>query len=111
MHFAFFLAAFAGLGLGVAAFSRSLSLSGDAPRWVAWLGFASGALLCLSWLTFIKEILFLPFFFGIVLGSVWLVAVGIRLVRANASIERSVDSKMSVSALLARPKGLEPLAS
>jgi hypothetical protein len=83
LHFAFFLAAFAGLGLGIAAFSRTLKAADAAPRWLVGLGLVSGVLLCLSWLTFIKEILFLPFFLGIVLSLVWLITMGVRLIRAR----------------------------
>jgi hypothetical protein len=82
LHFGFFLTAFAALGLGIAAFSRSLAWSNAAPRWVSRLGLASGALLCTSWLTFINELLFLPFFVGGLLLLVWLITTGIRLTRS-----------------------------
>jgi hypothetical protein len=81
LHFGFFLTAFAALGLGVAAFSRSLARANVIPRWLGRLGLVSGVLLCTSWMTFMKEILFLPFFFGGVLSLVWLIATGIRIQR------------------------------
>jgi hypothetical protein len=82
LHFGFFLAAFAGLGLGIAAFSRSLQSSSERRRWLIGLGLVSGALLCLGSLTFINEFLFIPFFIGGILSIAWLVAMGIRLARA-----------------------------
>lgn len=82
LHFAFFLAAFAGLGLGIATFSRSLTSSKAAPRWLIRLGLISGVLLCLSWLTFINEFLFIPFFIGVILSLVWSITMGIRLTKA-----------------------------
>jgi hypothetical protein len=81
LHFAFFLTTFAALGVGMAAFSRSYGPSHVVPRWLATLGLVSGALLCTSWLTFIHELLFLPFFFGGLLSLVWLIALGVRLTR------------------------------
>ena len=81
LHFGFFLTTFAALGLGIAAFSRSLAWWKAGPRWLSRLGLTSGALLCLSWLTFIKELLFIPFFIGGVLSLIWLIATGIRLTR------------------------------
>jgi hypothetical protein len=83
LHFGFFLAAFAALGIGIAAFSRGLAWSKAAPRWLIRLGLTSGVLLCVSWLTFINEILFIPFFIGGLLSLVWLVVNGIRLMRGS----------------------------
>lgn len=79
LHFGFFLTAFAALGVGVAAFSRSLASTARPSRWVTRLGVVSGVLVCTSWLTLINEILFLPFFFGGVLSVIWLATVGVRL--------------------------------
>lgn len=81
LHFGFFLTTFVVLGLGIAAFSRSLAWSKSAPRWVGRLGLASGALLCTSWLTFINDLLFLPFFISGLLSLVWLITTDIRLTR------------------------------
>jgi uncharacterized protein DUF4386 len=85
LHFGFFLTAFAALGIGIAVFSRSLAWSQAVPRWLAWLGLTSGTLLCSSWLTFINELLFIPFFIGGVLSLVWLITIGIRLAKPAIS--------------------------
>jgi hypothetical protein len=80
LHFGNFLAAFATLGLGAAAFAYALAWStGLAPSWLGWLGLAAGGLLLLTPLAVTVDILFLPFFFGAILTIVWLVAAGLWL--------------------------------
>ena len=81
LHFANFLAAFATLGMGAAAFAYGLAWStGAAPRWLGWLGLVAGGLLVLTPLAVTVDVLFFPFFFGAILTIVWLLAAGLWLV-------------------------------
>lgn len=89
LHFGFFLAMFAALGIAIAVTARSLAWLSAVPRWQSRLGLTAGVLLCTSWLTTIHELLFLPFFFGGLLALVWLVVTGIRLTRGRFHNARS----------------------
>jgi uncharacterized protein DUF4386 len=77
LHFGYFLAAFATLGLGVAAFSYGMRSVGAAPRWLSSLGLASGILVCLTPLALVSDGLFIPFFLGTLLALVWLIGAGL----------------------------------
>jgi hypothetical protein len=82
VHFASFMTALSALGLGILAFSRALAWStATIPKWLGRAGLVAGTLLCLPWLTFINELLFIPFFVGIVAGMIWLFIAGIKLLR------------------------------
>jgi hypothetical protein len=94
LHFGNFLAAFATLGIGAAAFAHALAWStGVAPRWLGWLGLLAGALLVLTPLAVTADILFLPFFVGVILTIAWLLAAGVWLALRppSASAARSAE--------------------
>lgn len=80
LHFGNFLAGFATLGLGAAAFAYGLAWpAGLLPRWLGWLGLVAGALLLFTPLAVTVDLLFLPFFLGAILTLVWLLAGGLWL--------------------------------
>jgi hypothetical protein len=80
LHFGYFLAAFASLGMGAAAFAYGLAWSTRmTPRWLGWLGLVTGVLLLLTPLAVTTDILFLPFFLGALLTLLWLLAAGLSL--------------------------------
>jgi hypothetical protein len=80
VHFGYFLAAFASLGMGAAAFAYGLAWSTRiTPRWLGWLGLVAGVLLLLTPLAVTTDILFLPFFLGAILTVLWLLAAGLSL--------------------------------
>jgi hypothetical protein len=80
LHFGYFLAGFATLGLGVAAFGYGMRSADIGPRWLGSLGLVAGALVCLTPLALVSEGLFIPFFLGTLLALVWLIGGGLWLV-------------------------------
>jgi hypothetical protein len=79
VHFGTFLTGFAALGIGGAAFAYGLARTRMISRWLGRLGLSGGALLLLTPLAVVADLLFLPFFVGAILTLIWLLAAGLSL--------------------------------
>ena len=65
-----------GLALGVIAYGALLVRTAALPRWIGWVGIVAGIILPLGWLAFVNENLEVLSIIGLMVGLVFVLAMG-----------------------------------
>ena len=72
-----------GIGLGIFSYGKLIVRTQALPRWIGWIGVVGGVIVPFGWLTYVQRDLFFLTVIGLVIGLVFIITTGVRLIASG----------------------------